>query len=214
MSRRLPVYLLIDSSGSMQGEPIHAVNVGISAMLSALRQDPYALESVYISLITFDREIKELLPLTPLESAQFSEIELPKSGATHMGEALEFVVDKVSKNVIKSSDTTKGDFRPMLFIMTDGSPSDLMVFKESLPKVKASNFAEIIACAAGPKANPELLKQLTSNVVVLDNMESSAFSQFFTWVSDSIAAGSMSSGVDGPLENSLPPPPAEFQIVL
>ncbi|MDN3390346.1 MULTISPECIES: VWA domain-containing protein [Pseudoalteromonas] len=214
MSRRLPVYLLIDSSGSMQGEPIHAVNVGISAMLSALRQDPYALESVYISLITFDREIKELLPLTPLESAQFSEIELPKSGATHMGEALEFVVDKVSKNVIKSSDTTKGDFRPMLFIMTDGSPSDLMVFKESLPKVKASNFAEIIACAAGPKANPEFLKQLTSNVVVLDNMESSAFSQFFKWVSDSIAAGSMSSGVDGPLENSLPPPPAEFQIVL
>lgn len=214
MSRRLPVYLLIDSSGSMQGEPIHAVNVGISAMLSALRQDPYALESVYISLITFDREIKELLPLTPLESAQFSEIELPKSGATHMGEALEFVVDKVSKNVIKSSDTTKGDFRPMLFIMTDGSPSDLMVFKESLPKVKASNFAEIIACAAGPKANPEFLKQLTSNVVVLDNMESSAFSQFFKWVSDSIAAGSMSSGVDGPLENSLPPPPAEFQIAL
>lgn len=214
MSRRLPVYLLIDSSGSMQGEPIHAVNVGISAMLSALRQDPYALESVYISLITFDREIKELLPLTPLESAQFSEIELPKSGATHMGEALEFVVNKVSKNVIKSSDTTKGDFRPMLFIMTDGSPSDLMVFKESLPKVKASNFAEIIACAAGPKANPEFLKQLTSNVVVLDNMESSAFSQFFKWVSDSIAAGSMSSGVDGPLENSLPPPPAEFQIVL
>jgi len=214
MSRRLPVYLLIDSSGSMQGEPIHAVNVGISSMLTALRQDPYALESVYLSLITFDREVKEILPLTPLESAQFSEIELPRSGATHMGEALEFVVDKVAKNVIKSSGDTKGDFRPMLFIMTDGSPSDLMVFKESLPKVKASNFAEIIACAAGPKAKPEFLKQLTSNVVVLDNMESSAFSQFFKWVSDSIAAGSMSSGVDGPLENSLPPPPPEFQIVL
>ena len=54
MSRRLPVYLLIDSSGSMRGEPIHAVNVGISSMLEALRQDPYALESVYLSLITFD----------------------------------------------------------------------------------------------------------------------------------------------------------------
>lgn len=214
MSRRLPVYLLIDSSGSMKGEPIHAVNVGISSMLSALRQDPYALESVFLSIITFDREIKELFPLTPLENAQFSEIELPKSGATHMGEALDFVVEKVKSDVVKSSDETKGDFRPMLFIMTDGSPSDLMVFKESLPKVKASHFAEIIACAAGPKAKPEFLKQITSNVVVLDNMESSAFSQFFKWVSDSIAAGSMSSGVDGPLENSLPPPPPEFQIVI
>lgn len=214
MSRRLPVYLLIDSSGSMKGEPIHAVNVGISSMLAALRQDPYALESVYLSLITFDREIKEVLPLTPLEEAQVTDIELPQSGATHMGEALEFLVNKVENNVIKSSDEIKGDFRPMLFIMTDGSPSDLMVFKESLPKVKACNFAEIIACAAGPKAKPEFLKQITNNVVVLDNMESTAFSQFFKWVSDSIAAGSVSAGVDAPLENSLPPPPPAFQIVL
>ena len=120
MSRRLPVYLLIDSSGSMHGEPIHAVNVGISSMMSALRQDPYALESVHLSLITFDREIKELLPLTPLEQAQINEIELPRSGATHMGEGLEFLAQKVQQNVIKSSEEVKGDFRPMLFFMTDG----------------------------------------------------------------------------------------------
>lgn len=214
MSRRLPVYLLIDSSGSMKGEPIHAVNVGISAMLTALRQDPYALESVYLSLITFDSEIKEILPLTPLESAQISEIELPKSGATHMGEALEFVAEKVKNDIVKSTENAKGDFRPMLFIMTDGSPSDLLVFKNSIPKIKSSDFAEIIACAAGPKAKPEFLKQITNNVVVLDNMESSAFSHFFKWVSDSITAGSMSSGTNGPLENTLPPPPPEFQIVL
>lgn len=51
--RRLPVYLLIDTSGSMRGESIHSVNVGVQAMLSALRQDPYALESVHISIITY-----------------------------------------------------------------------------------------------------------------------------------------------------------------
>ncbi|MDF1690432.1 MAG: VWA domain-containing protein [Cycloclasticus sp.] len=214
MSRRLPVYLLIDSSGSMQGEPIHAVNVGISSMLSALRQDPYALESVHLSLITFDREINEILPLTPLDQAQINDIELPKSGATHMGEGLEFLVEKVTKNIIKSSSDVKGDFRPMLFIMTDGAPSDLMIFKEAIPKIKNCNFAEIIACAAGPKANTDYLKKLTSQVVVLDNMDSSAFAQFFKWVSDSITAGSMSAGVEGTLDNTLPPPPPELQIVL
>ena len=46
MGRRLPVYLLIDTSGSMRGEPIESVKVGIEAMLSSLRQEPYALESV------------------------------------------------------------------------------------------------------------------------------------------------------------------------
>ena len=214
MSRRLPVYLLIDSSGSMHGEPIHAVNVGISAMLSALRQDPYALESVHVSLITFDREIKEILPLTPLDQAQIGDIELPKSGATHLGEGLEFLAEKVQQNVVKSSSDVKGDFRPMLFIMTDGSPSDLMVFRESLPKIKACHFSEIIACAAGPKASTEYLKKITDQVVSLDNMDSSAFSQFFKWVSDSITAGSMSAGVEGSMDSKLPPPPPEVQLVL
>ena len=64
MSRRLPVYLLIDTSGSMRGEPIESVKVGIEAMLSTLRTDPYALDTVSISIITFDREVKQVLPLT------------------------------------------------------------------------------------------------------------------------------------------------------
>lgn len=214
MSRRLPVYLLIDSSGSMQGEPINAVNVGISSMLAALRQDPYALESVHLSLITFDVNVKEILPLTPLDKAQINEIELPRSGATHLGAGLDFIVDKVEKNVTKSSGDIKGDFRPMLFIMTDGSPSDILQFKEALPKIKSCNFSEIIACAAGPKANTDSLKKITDQVVMLDNMDSSAFAQFFKWVSDSITAGSMSAGVEGAMDSKLPPPPPEVQIVL
>lgn len=42
--RRLPVYILIDTSGSMRGEPIEAVKVGLDSMVSSLRTDPYALE--------------------------------------------------------------------------------------------------------------------------------------------------------------------------
>lgn len=68
--RRLPVYILLDTSGSMRGEPIHSVNVGLQSMLSALRQDPYALESVYLSVITFDIEAKVYLPLTPLDRSR------------------------------------------------------------------------------------------------------------------------------------------------
>ena len=45
--RRLPVYVLIDTSGSMYGEPIEAVKNGLSIMLSTLNSDPYALETAY-----------------------------------------------------------------------------------------------------------------------------------------------------------------------
>jgi uncharacterized protein YegL len=74
----------------MRGESIHSVNVGIQAMLSALRQDPYALESVHISIITYDNGAREFIPLTPLEDFQFSDIVVPSAGGTFTGAALEW----------------------------------------------------------------------------------------------------------------------------
>ena len=69
-NRRLPVYLLLDTSGSMKGEPIESLRVGLQSLVSSLRQDPHALESVYLSVITFDREVKELCALTSLKVFQ------------------------------------------------------------------------------------------------------------------------------------------------
>ena len=67
MSRRLPVYVLLDTSGSMKGEPIESVKNGLASLVASLRQDPNAIETVFLCLITFDREVKTLVPLTPLD---------------------------------------------------------------------------------------------------------------------------------------------------
>lgn len=210
--RRLPVFILLDTSGSMRGEPIHSVNVGLQSMLSALRQDPYALESVYLSVITFDMEAKVYLPLTPLDQVQIPDLDVPNVGATFMGAALELLAHEVQQNVQKSTDDVKGDWRPLLFLMTDGSPSDVYAYQQIIPTIKQSNFATIVACAAGPKAKTEALLQLTDQVVVLDTMDSNSFSSFFKWVSASVVAGSSSAGLTDSI--SLPPPPAEIQLVL
>ncbi|MRT37506.1 VWA domain-containing protein [Acinetobacter sp. RIT698] len=210
--RRLPVYILLDTSGSMRGEPIHSVNVGLQSMLSALRQDPYALESVYLSVITFDIEAKVYLPLTPLDQVQIPDLDVPNVGATFMGAALELLAQEVQQNVQKSSNDVKGDWRPLLFLMTDGSPSDVYAYQQIVPTIKQLNFATVVACAAGPKAKTESLLQLTDQVVVLDTMDSNSFASFFKWVSASVVAGSSSAGVSDSI--SLPPPPAEIQLVL
>ncbi|WP_172732069.1 VWA domain-containing protein, partial [Pluralibacter gergoviae] len=118
--RRLPVYLLIDTSGSMRGESIHSVNVGVQAMLSALRQDPYALESVHISIITYDNEAREYVPLTALADFQFSDIEVPSAGGTFTGAALECLNQCVDRDIRRSDGEQKGDWRPLVFLMTDG----------------------------------------------------------------------------------------------
>lgn len=210
--RRLPVYILLDTSGSMRGEPIHSVNVGLQAMLSALRQDPYALESVHLSIITFDVEAREYLPLTPLDEVKLGEVVVPDAGATFLGAAMELLLQRVDRDVKKTTGDAKGDWRPLLFVMTDGSPSDLHAYREAIAEVKKRNFGSILACAAGPKAKQELLLELTDRVVTLDTMDSAAFSGFFKWVSASVAIGSSSAGISGQI--SLPPPPPEVQLVL
>lgn len=210
--RRLPVYILLDTSGSMRGEPIHSVNVGLQAMMSALRQDPYALESVHVSIVTFDVEAREYLPLTPLDEVRLEEIAVPGSGATFLGAALELLIAKVDREVRRSTDEAKGDWRPLLFVMTDGSPSDLLAYREAIAEIKKRHFGAIVACAAGPKVKLELLHELTDRVVKLDTLDAAAFSGFFQWVSASVAAGSSSAGLEGQV--TLPPPPAEVQLVL
>ena len=210
--RRLPVYLLIDTSGSMTGEPIESVKVGLEAMLSSLRGAPFALESANISIITYDREVKVILPLTPLEDIQIPEITCPESGPTNMGAALKTLCKQMDSEVHLSTPTQKGDWMPLLFLMTDGKPSDIMEYNEAIPEVKKRKFATIIACAAGSKAKTEPLLQLTDQVYTLDTMDKSSFSQFFKWVSSSIGVGNRSIGATSDL--ILPPPPEEVNNVL
>lgn len=210
--RRLPVYLLIDTSGSMKGEPIESVKVGLEAMIASLRQDPFALESVNISIITFDSAVNQLLPLTELEDLQLPEIVTPDSGPTHLGAALELLCKMVDKEVQLSTPDRKGDWMPLLFIMTDGKPSDIQLYNQMIPEVKKRHFASIIACAAGMHARTEPLKLLTDQVYSLDTVDSSTFKQFFKWVSDSIGVGNRSIGASDEL--ILPPPPAEVNVVI
>ncbi|KPH13768.1 VWA domain-containing protein [Chryseobacterium sp. ERMR1:04] len=212
MTRRLLAYFLLDTSGSMNGEPIQALNNGFNGLISMLRADPQAMDTLHLSVITYDRDVKNIVPLIDLASFHPMEITCPDSGPTHTGAALEMVSDLVQQDLVKGSLDRKGDWRPLLFIFTDGKPSDIQKYRQMIPVIKNLDFGVIVGCAAGPKADEQFLKELTDNVVKLDATDAVTLSSFFKWVSSSITMGGKTQGTGESM--TLPPPPSELNIIV
>ncbi|MDE6410287.1 MAG: VWA domain-containing protein [Muribaculaceae bacterium] len=211
--RRLPVYLLLDTSGSMFGEPIEAVKNGVQVLVSTLRQDPYALETAYLSIITFDSSARQVTPLTELSA--FQQPNLQATGCTALGEALALLSQRADQEVNKTTLEKKGDWKPLVFIMTDGEPTDDL--NRGLAEFKKRKWGMVVACAAGAGANTNTLKRITECVVSLDTADSTTIKAFFKWVSASVSSGSMKveeTGAEATTLSELPPPPPEVNIVV
>jgi len=197
----------------MFGEPIEAVNNGLQTLVSTLRSDPYALETAYLSVITFNSSARQDIPLTELSS--FQEPKLTASGCTALGEALTLVKNCAEREVVKTTHEKKGDWRPLVFILTDGEPTDDL--DKGIADFRTMKWGMVVACAAGNGANTDTLKKITENVLQLDTADSATIKAFFKWLSASVAG--TSERVDGGQGEvtglgELPPPPDEVNIVV
>lgn len=212
-SRRLPVYLLLDCSSSMRGEPIEAVKQGLKTLISELKDDPMAIETAYISVITFDGTARQVTPLTELMS--FTEPELETNFGTAMGGAIETLIDCMDSEIVKNTETQKGDYRPLVFILTDGYPSDVDVLNRAAAALKAKKCANVVACAAGAHANTSYLKQITDNVLMMNTLSAGEMAKFFKWMSISVKTTShlVENVANDGGGIALPPPPQGFIII-
>ncbi len=195
----------------MSGEPIESVKNGMQILHSALRKDPYALESAYISVITFGSDVQQVVPLT--EVAMFQPPMISAGGGTSLGGVLKKVVECANNEVQKSTAEEKGDWKPLVFLMTDGYPTDNV--DSGVSAFRTYKWGTVVACAAGSDADQKTLMKITENVVRLDTADASSIAAYFKWVSASISTGSKKVDSGGELNDmdELPPPPPEITLV-
>ena len=78
---RCPCVLLLDTSGSMQGDPIKALNQGLQAFKDDLSRDPLASRRVELAVVTFDSHVKVVQDFVTAD--QFQPPRLSARGDAH-----------------------------------------------------------------------------------------------------------------------------------
>ena len=181
--RRLPVFLLIDTSESMVGDTIEALYTGMGQLLGALRKDPQTLEIGALSVLTFGATADVALPLTSVQEAMLPRLEL--SSGTSLGAAFDLLADEIRSNVVKSTPERRGDYRPIVFLITDGQPTD--AWRPAVSRFRTDHPSiPIHAIGCGEDVDFSVLKEITPNTYFMREMDASAFGKLFACVSASV----------------------------
>lgn len=194
---RCPCLLLIDVSGSMAGEPIQELNAGLRAFRDDLVIDELASKRVEIACITFG----PVNVVTEFEVASvFQPPWLKAEGDTPMGAAITSGIELV--RLRKEAYRTNGIafYRPWIFLLTDGAPTDQ--WKKAASAVKEGEAGKAFAFfAVGvQRADMGVLKQIAVREPI--RLKGLRFRNLFQWLSNSMKSVSRSTpGDEVPLKN-------------
>lgn len=188
--RRLPIYFLIDISESMVGEPIQQVEEGLATIIQTLKTDPNAIETVWVSIIVFAGQPKTIVPLQEL--INFYPPKFPIGSGTSLSKGLGHLMFELRKNIVKTTAEVKGDWKPIVFLFTDGVPTDDTKTAISEWKQNWQRTANMVAISFGEETDTSLLSELTENVLHFKNTDANSYKQFFKWITDSIKTSSQS----------------------
>ena len=177
---RCACLLLLDTSGSMAGAPLDALNAGLKAFQNDLQEDGLARQRVEIAIVTFGGHVTTVQEF--ISAREFTAPYLSANGGTPMGEAILSGIQMVKHRKQTYKDNGVPYYQPWVFLITDGGPTD--EWKQAAETVRRESAAKSLTffAVAVNEANTDTLKAITDRVIKLDGIH---FRELFLWLSAS-----------------------------
>ncbi len=190
--QKVACVLLLDTSGSMQGERIDELNAGLKTFKEEVLKDSVAASRVDLCVITFDSDVNTIRDFGPVDG--FDPPTLTAQNQTFLGSALLEALDKIEERKETYKATGIPYYRPWLFLITDGLPEGeepqiLEDAKARLKRIQDRKGVVVYAVGVGG-VNLEALGQIAGTPPMA--LKGTNFTELFAWLSKSLESVSKS----------------------
>lgn len=207
-ARPLPVFLLLDTSGSMEGRKIEELNSAVKTMLEKFADSETIGTEIHVGVITFGGTAEYSCPLTKADVLLENFKGYEAMGGTPMGEAL-----VIAKDIIEDkAQVPSRSYRPTFILVTDGAPTDL--WEEPMENfIKNGRSSKCQRMAMSIQAEKIPLERFVKGTEypVFEVDRASKIHQFFEFVTMSVTSRSKSQNPDQVITGmALPAPNPKF----
>ncbi len=189
---RVPCVLVLDASGTMEGERLAALNAGLEQLWTDLLDDPIARERIEVAVVEFSSDVRvtrafELPgPVIP---------QVPKAdGLTAMGKAIREAFRLVDERTALYRKVGVPHYKPWIFLVTDGAPTDdIDGVARLVSKAEAEHSVAFFAVGVADAHLDKLARLSSRGAMRLDGLR---FRDLFRWLSTSLIGVSLSRAGD------------------
>jgi uncharacterized protein YegL len=182
--------LVLDTSSSMDGEPIRQLNAALAQFIDEIKEDDFSSYAVEVCVTTFGGRVTDALPLTAAHQIS-TFTPLAAQGDTPMGAAVKHAIQSLEQRKAEYRRDGVSYYQPWVVLMSDGAPTDS--WRDAAQQLREMALAKkvvVLAVGIGPHADLRVLSEFSNRPA--KSLNGLKFREFFVWLSQSMERVSQS----------------------